>query len=136
VAAVLGLGLNEGAYLSEIMRAGLDSVPQGQNEAGTAIGMSSASIFWRITLPQAMRVIIPPTGNETISMLKTTSLVVAVPFTMDLAYIQGAIANRIYFPIPMLLVACLWYLAITSILMLGQHFLEKKFGKGIFTAEG
>ena len=72
---MLGLGLNESAYLAEIFRAGLKSVDNGQMEAAEALGMRKSKIMWRIILPQAMRVIVPPTGNETIGMLKTTSLV-------------------------------------------------------------
>ncbi|WP_371164546.1 amino acid ABC transporter permease [Buchananella felis] len=129
-AAILGLGLNEGAYLAEIVRAGLNSVDKGQAEAARALGMSRGLILRRVILPQAMRVIVPPTGNETISMLKTTSLVVAVPFTLELQYAARTIGNRTFMPIPALIVAALWYLAITSILMVGQHYLERHFGKG------
>jgi polar amino acid transport system permease protein len=78
-----------------------------------------------------MRVIVPPTGNETIGMLKTTSLVLAVPFTLDLTFATNALANRIYLPIPLLIVAAFWYLVITSILMVGQHFIEAHYGKGV-----
>ena len=131
VGAILGLGLNESAYLAEIFRAGLKSVDRGQMEAAEALGMRKSKVMWRIILPQAMRVIIPPTGNETIGMLKTTSLVLAVPFTLDLTFVTGAIANRIYLPIPLLIVAAFWYLLITSILMVGQHFVERHFGKGV-----
>lgn len=129
-AAWLGLALNESAYLSEIVRAGLDAVDPGQEEAAKALGMSRSMIMRRVILPQAMRIIIPPTGNETIGMLKTTSLVLAVPFTLELQFATNAIANRIYKPIPLLIVACIWYLVITSILMLIQSRLEKHFGKG------
>lgn len=130
VAAVLGLGLNEGAYLSEIFRAGLNSVDEGQWEAGRVLGMSQGLILRRIIIPQAMRVIIPPIGNETISMLKTTSLVLAVPFSYDLTFEASNIGNRIFSPIPLLIVAGIWYILITSILMVGQHYLEQYFGKG------
>ncbi|KAA8829022.1 MULTISPECIES: amino acid ABC transporter permease [Bifidobacterium] len=129
-AAWIGLALNEAAYLSEIVRAGLEAVDPGQTEAAKALGMSRTLIMRRIVLPQAMRIIIPPTGNETIGMLKTTSLVTAVPFTLELQFATDAIANRIYKPIPLLLVACFWYLLITSILMVIQSRLEKHFGKG------
>ena len=122
-AAWIGLALNEAAYLSEIVRA-------GQTEAAKALGMNRTLIMRRIVLPQAMRIIIPPTGNETIGMLKTTSLVTAVPFTLELQFATNAIANRIYKPIPLLLVACFWYLLITSILMVVQSRLEAHFGKG------
>ena len=129
-AAWIGLALNEAAYLSEIVRAGLEAVDPGQTEAAKALGMNRTLIMRRIVLPQAMRIIIPPTGNETIGMLKTTSLVTAVPFTLELQFATNAIANRIYKPIPLLLVACFWYLLITSILMVVQSRLEAHFGKG------
>lgn len=129
-AAWIGLALNEAAYLAEIVRAGLDAVDPGQEEAAKALGMKRSMIMRRVILPQAMRIIIPPTGNETIGMLKTTSLVLAVPFTLDLQYATNAIANRIYKPIPLLLVASIWYLFITSILMVIQSMLEKHFGRG------
>ncbi len=129
-AAILGLGLNEAAYLAEIVRAGLQSVDRGQEEAARALGMKDSTILRRIVLPQAMRVIVPPTGNETISMLKTTSLVLAVPFTLDLQFATNAIASRTFQPIPLLVVAAIWYLAITSVLMVGQHYLERYYGRG------
>jgi polar amino acid transport system permease protein len=128
--AALGLGLNEAAYMAEIVRAGITSVPEGQTEAATALGMSWTLTMRRIVLPQAMRVIIPPTGNEVISMLKTTSLVTAVPYTLDLYETQRGIAGVLYRPVPLLLVASTWYLAITSVLMVGQYFLERYFAKG------
>jgi polar amino acid transport system permease protein len=131
MAAILGLGFNESAYLTEIFRAGFNSLDRGQAEAAQALGMRPAKIWWRILLPQAMRIIIPPTGNETIGMLKMTSLVLAVPFTLDLMFATNAIANRLYLPIPLLMVAATWYLAITSLLMVGQFYLERHFGKGI-----
>ena len=129
--AVLGLGLNEGAYLSEIVRSGLNSVDSGQEEAARALGMSRSQVLRRIVFPQAMRVIIPPTGNETISMLKTTSLVSAVPFTLDLTYVTNAMGFAALRPIPWLLIAVIWYLAVTSILMVGQHYIEQYYGKGV-----
>lgn len=130
VAATLGLGINEGAYLSEIVRSGLASVDAGQAEAAGALGMSKGQILRRIVLPQAMRVIVPPTGNETISMLKTTSLVLAVPFTLDLTFVTNSYASLTYQIIPLLLVAAIWYIIITSILMVGQHYIERYYGKG------
>ena len=132
-AAVLGRGLNESAYLAEIFRAGLKSVDKGQIEAAEALGMRGTRIMWRIILPQAMRVIVPPTGNETIGMLKTTSLVLAVPFTLDLTFVTNTLANRSYLPIPLLIVAAFWYLVVTSFLMVGQHFIEKHYGRGVET---
>jgi polar amino acid transport system permease protein len=131
VLAVLGLGLNEAAYMAEIIRAGITSVPEGQSEASTALGMSWGMTMRRTVLPQAMRVIIPPTGNEVISMLKTTSLVTAVPYTEELFGITSReIAARIFEPIPLLLVAATWYLVITSVLMVGQFYLERYFSRG------
>ena len=129
--AILGLALNEAAYMAEIIRAGISSVPEGQFEASTALGMSWGMAMWRTVLPQAMRVIIPPTGNQVISMLKTTSLVTAVPFTLDLYGITSReIAAREFEPVPLLLVAAFWYLVATSILMVGQYYLERYFARG------
>jgi polar amino acid transport system permease protein len=128
--AIIGLGLNEAAYLAEIIRAGISSVPEGQSEASTALGMSWLLTMRRTVLPQAMRVIIPPTGNEFISQLKTTSLAVAVPFTLDLFGRQRDIAGVNFQPVPMLMVAAAWYLLITSILMVGQFYLERYFSRG------
>ncbi|WP_157008925.1 amino acid ABC transporter permease [Agromyces laixinhei] len=129
--AVIGLALNESAYMAEIVRAGLLSVDHGQSEAATALGMGWGKSMRRIVLPQAMRVIIPPTGNEVISMLKTTSLVTAVPFTLELYTRTRDISAAIFAPVPLLIVASIWYLAITSILMVGQYFLEKRFARGV-----
>ena len=130
VAAILGLGLNEGAYLAEIVRSGLNAVDSGQEEAARALGMRRSQILRRIILPQAMRVIIPPTGNETISMLKTTSLVLAVPFTLEITFATQTIGQRLFLPIPLLLAAAIWYLTITSILMVIQSHIESYFGRG------
>lgn len=129
--AIIGLALNEAAYMAEIVRAGLLSVDKGQDEAATALGLGWWHTMSRIVLPQAMRVIIPPTGNEVISMLKTTSLVIAVPFTLDLYARSRDIAAVNYKPVPMLIVASIWYLLVTSILMVGQYYLEKHFAKGV-----
>ncbi|PRY02064.1 polar amino acid transport system permease protein [Allonocardiopsis opalescens] len=127
-AAALGLVLNEAAYMAEIVRAGILSVDEGQREAAGALGMSRAKTMRRIVLPQAMRVIIPPTGNETIATLKNTSLVAAVPFA-ELTFQAQNIYGRTYQVIPMLIMVCLWYLLLSSILMVGQHFLERHFGR-------
>ena len=113
------------------MRAGILSVDHGQEEASTALGMSWVQTMRRVIIPQAMRIIIPPTGNEVISMLKTTSLVTAVPFSFDLYGRARDISVEIYDPIPLLLVASAWYLAFTSVLMVGQYFLEKRFSRGV-----
>lgn len=128
--AVIGLALNEAAYMAEIVRAGILSVDEGQGEAATALGLSWWQTMTHVTLPQAMRVIIPPTGNEIISMLKTTSLVTAVPFTLDLYTRSRDISAETFTPIPLLLVASTWYLFFTSILMVGQYFLERRFARG------
>jgi len=129
-AALLGLALSEGAYMAEIVRAGILSIDPGQNEAAQALGMSRAGTMRRIVLPQAMRVIVPPTGNETIAMLKDTALVAFVPLTSELFFQLSAIGTRTFRVFPMLVAACLWYLAMTSVLMVGQYFLEKRFARG------
>ncbi len=129
VAIVLALGLNEGAYMSEIVRAGIISVDEGQTEAAQSLGMTRLQTMRRIVLPQAMRVIIPPTGNETISMLKTTSLAAFVAGSDLLTQAQN-ISNANYEVIQLLIVASLWYLAITSVLYVGQYYLERYFARG------
>lgn len=129
--AVIGLALNEAAYMAEIVRAGLIAVDKGQHEASTALGLGWGHTMSRVILPQAMRVIVPPTGNEVISMLKTTSLVTAVPFTLELYTRTRDIAQVSYKPVPMLIVASIWYLVLTSILMAGQYYVEKHFAKGV-----
>jgi len=128
-AGVLGLGLNEGAYMSEIVRAGIISVDEGQTDAAQALGMTRLQTMRRIVLPQAMRVIIPPTGNETISMLKTTSLVAFIALS-DLFYTVTLIYSSNYKTIPLLLVASIWYLVFTSVLTVGQAYIERYFGRG------
>ncbi|WP_106399108.1 amino acid ABC transporter permease [Actinocorallia populi] len=130
MAGLLALALSEAAYMAEIVRAGLLSVDPGQTEAAAALGMSKLQITRRIVLPQAMRVILPPTGSETIVMLKDTSLVAYVPVTNELFFQLQAIGNREFQPFPMLVAACLWYLALTSVLLVGQYFLEKRFSRG------
>ena len=132
--AIIGLALNEAAYLAEIVRAGILSVDRGQEEASTALGMTWIQTMWRIIIPQSMRVIIPPIGNEVISMLKTTSLVTAVPYSFDLFTRSRDISAETFNTIPLFLVASLWYLAFTSILMVGQYFLEKRFARGVGAA--
>ncbi|MGM0929698.1 MAG: amino acid ABC transporter permease [Actinomycetota bacterium] len=128
-AAILGLGLNQGAYMSEIVRAGILSVDHGQTEAAEALGITRMQTMRRVVLPQAMRVIIPPTGNETIGMLKTTALVsvISVP---ELLYSAQIIYARTFETVPLLIVASLWYLLITSILTIGQYYLERRFARG------
>ncbi|MGI8761209.1 MAG: amino acid ABC transporter permease [Jatrophihabitantaceae bacterium] len=129
VLAFVGLGLNEAAYMSEIVRAGIISVDEGQAEAAQALGMTRLRTMRRIVLPQAMRVIIPPTGNETISMLKTSSLASVITVT-ELLYSVQLIYASTYQIVPMLLVASLWYLIVTSILTAGQYYVERYFGRG------
>ncbi|EFL20468.1 His/Glu/Gln/Arg/opine family amino acid ABC transporter, permease [Streptomyces himastatinicus ATCC 53653] len=128
-AAVLGLGLHEAAYMAEIVRAGITSVDDGQSEAAQALGMSRGQTLRRIVLPQALRIIIPPTGNQAISMLKTTSLVFAIAVPELLTSIQG-IYSRNFQQVPLLVVACFWYLVATSVLNVGQYYLERRFGRG------
>ncbi|MDQ6857358.1 MAG: amino acid ABC transporter permease [Candidatus Dormibacteraeota bacterium] len=129
LASILGLGLNEAAYMAEIVRAGIISVEQGQTEAAQALGMTRIQVMRRVVLPQAMRVIIPPTGNETISMLKTTSLVY-ITTTHELFYAQLLIAGYNYRIVELLIVASIWYIVATSILTFGQYYLERHFAKG------
>jgi polar amino acid transport system permease protein len=128
-AGILALGLNEAAYMAEIVRAGILSVDEGQSEAASALGMTRSLVMRRIVLPQAMRVIVPPTGNETISMLKTSALVssIAVP---ELLQQTQAIINTTFATVPLLLMASIWYLAMTSVLTVGQFYLERYFGRG------
>ncbi|MET9430252.1 MULTISPECIES: amino acid ABC transporter permease [unclassified Streptomyces] len=127
--ALLGLGLNEAAYMAEICRAGLLAVDEGQTEASHALGMSHGKTLRRIVIPQAMRVIVPPTGNEVINMLKTTSLVAAVQYyellrnAQDIGQTSGA-------PVEMLFVAAAWYLIMTSVLSVGQYYLERYYARG------
>ncbi|MDT0341633.1 amino acid ABC transporter permease [Streptomyces litchfieldiae] len=129
VAALLGLGLNEAAYMAEIARAGILSVDQGQTEAAHALGMNNGKTMRRIVLPQAMRVVIPPTGNEFINMLKTSSLVSVVQYD-DLFRAQDVVAGRNLAIMEMLLVATVWYLALTTIFNIGQFYLERHYSKG------
>jgi polar amino acid transport system permease protein len=129
-ACLLGLGLNEAAYMAEIVRGGLQSVDHGQSEAAGALGMSRSQTLRRIVLPQAMRVIIPPTGNETISMLKTTSLVVVIGYFELLTSVQRIYSVN-FQTIPLLIVAAIWYLALTSVLSVVQGFIERRYGRGV-----
>ena len=129
VAAVLGLGLNEAAYFSEIVRAGILSVDEGQSEAASSLGLTHGQTLRRIVLPQAMRVIIPPAGNETISMLKTTSLVSAIALE-ELTRAGQDIASRTLYEIPSLIGISLWYLLLTSILSIGQFYVERHYSRG------
>jgi polar amino acid transport system permease protein len=129
LAAILGLGLNEAAYMSEVVRAGIISVDHGQTEAAQALGMTRIGVMRRIVLPQAMRVILPPTGNETISMLKTSSLAY-ITTVAELFYVQTEISNANFRIVELLIVASIWYLVMTSILTFGQYYLERYFARG------
>jgi polar amino acid transport system permease protein len=129
LASILGLGLNEAAYMAEIVRAGIISVEHGQTEAAQALGMTRLQVMRRVVLPQAMRVIIPPTGNETISMLKTSSLAY-ITTTHEIFYAQLLIAGYNYRIVELLIVASIWYIIATSVLTFGQYYLERYFAKG------
>lgn len=128
-AAILGLGLNEAAYMAEIVRAGILSIDEGQTEAAAALGMTRIQTMRRIVLPQAMRVIIPPTGNETISMLKLSSTVFVIALA-ELTYSAQIVYNRTAQQIPLLIVASIWYLLITTVLTIGQYYVERRFSRG------
>jgi polar amino acid transport system permease protein len=128
-AAIFAFGSNEAAYFSEIARGGLMAVDEGQLEAAKSIGMTRSQSLRFIIIPQAMRVIIPPSGNEVISMLKTTSIAVAIGLP-ELTYQTENIAARTYQVMPLLIVASLWYLAITTILSIGQFYVERHYAKG------
>ncbi|MFD7552842.1 amino acid ABC transporter permease [Streptomyces sp. NPDC059578] len=129
VAALLGLSINEGAYLAEIVRAGIQSVDPGQREAGASLGLSNRQILTRVVLPQAMRVIIPPFGNQFISMLKTTSLV-SVIAGADLMTVSQHLYLANFEVIALLMVASLWYLALTTVASVAQHFIERRYSPG------
>ncbi|WP_418959077.1 amino acid ABC transporter permease [Streptomyces tritici] len=129
LAALLGLGLNEGAYMAEIVRAGIQSVDEGQTEASHALGMTQSQTMRRVVLPQSMRVIIPPTGNEFINMLKTSSLVVAVQY-QDLLRSAQDIASTSFAVMEMFFVASIWYLVLTSVFSVGQYYLERRYARG------
>ncbi|WP_413801364.1 amino acid ABC transporter permease [Streptomyces iranensis] len=129
LAALLGLGLNEAAYMAEICRAGIQSVDEGQSEAAQALGMSHAKTLRRVVLPQAMRVIVPPTGNEFINMLKTTSLVIAVQY-WDLLQATSEVGQNSGATAEMLFLAAAWYLILTSVLSVGQYYLERYYARG------
>jgi polar amino acid transport system permease protein len=129
LASIFGLGLNEGAYMAEIVRAGIISVEQGQTEAAQALGMRRMQVMLRVVLPQAMRVIIPPTGNETISMLKTSSLAFITTFG-ELFRVGTEISSYNYRIVELLIDVSIWYLAFTSVLTAGQYYVERYFAKG------
>jgi polar amino acid transport system permease protein len=129
LAGVLGLGLNEAAYMAEIVRGGIRAVDEGQIEAARALGLRKDQILRRIVLPQAMAMIVPPTGNEVVGMLKTSSLV-SVLAVAELLYSAQLIYSVNYQTIPLLIVASLWYLALTAIFSTGQFWVERYYSRG------
>jgi polar amino acid transport system permease protein len=133
--AIVALSLCEAGYMAEIIRAGIKSVPGGQAEAASALGMPYRMILKRIILPQAMRFVVPPTGNEAINLLKMTSLVTFIAVD-DLFYSAQSIYARTFETIPLLIVVAFWYLAVVSIMSFGQHFLERHFGRSDRRDEG
>lgn len=133
-AAVIALVMHQSAYAAEIVRAGIQSVGNGQLEAARALGYRPAQIFRHTVLPQAMRAIMPPAGNEIIGQLKTTA-VVSVISLQDVLFSAQIIYQRTYEVIPLLLVATLWYLLMTSVLSVGQYYVERYFGRGVTRRE-
>lgn len=129
LAGILGLGLHEAAYMAEIVRGGIRAVDKGQVEAARALGLRKSQILHRIVLPQAMAIIVPPTGNEVVGMLKTSSLV-SVLAVGELLYSAQLIYSVNYQTIPMLIVASLWYLALTAIFSAGQFWVERYYSRG------
>jgi polar amino acid transport system permease protein len=129
IAALLGLGINEGAYMAEIVRAGIASVDEGQTEASHALGMTSGQTLRRVVLPQAMRVIIPPTGNEFINMLKTSSLAYTIQYS-ELLLSAVSVYTRNLQVVELLFTVSLWYLVLTSVFSIGQYYLERRFARG------
>ena len=133
VAVVLALSLNEGAYMAEIMRSGITSVNEGQREAAKALGMTPWLTLRLVVLPQAIRTALPPTGSEVINMLKSTSLVSVVAYSELLTSVTS-IYNQNFLTVELLIVASLWYLALCTILTIGQSYIERHFGRG-YSAE-
>jgi polar amino acid transport system permease protein len=137
-AAIVALALNEGAYMAEIVRAGILSVPAGQMEAAKSLGMPSGMAMRRIVLPQAARVIVPPLGNEFNNMLKTTSLVVTVGAVELYATFQNknASGSTSFHPFELFLAAAVWYLLLTTIWQVIQAWIERRVGRGTRGDEG
>lgn len=134
-AAIVGFSLHDGAYMAEIVRAGIMSVDPGQREAAITTGMTESQAMWRIILPQAMRVIVPPTGNQAINMLKATALVAFISGGDLLSNVQEIYAVN-YAVMPLLVVATIWYLVLVTGATLGQYYLERAIGKGYARREG
>ncbi len=128
-AGLLALTLNQAAYSAEIVRAGMLSVDEGQHEAAYSVGMSPAFTLFKVVLPQAMRVIIPPMGNETISMLKNTSLL-SVIAVLEVYTVATQISSQNLRQVELLVVVSCWYLFLTTILSIPQYYLERHFGRG------
>jgi polar amino acid transport system permease protein len=128
--AIIGLTLNESAYMAEIVRGGLLSVPKHQSEAAIALGMNRWLTFYRVVLPQALRVIVPPTGNQVIGMLKHSSLVSIIALA-DLLYSAQLIYSQNFRTIPLLVVISIWYLVCTTVLSYAQSHIERHYGRGI-----
>jgi len=129
IAAILGLGLSMAAYMAEVVRGGILSVGAGQIEAIRSLGMTRAQGLRRVILPQAMRVVLPPMGNELIALLKWTSLASVIAVS-ELMHASSLIYSRNFQVIPLLLVAAAWYLVVTTVFSFGQRYLEQHFGKG------
>ncbi|MEV0849002.1 amino acid ABC transporter permease [Streptomyces sp. NPDC049954] len=127
--AIIGLTLHEAAYAAEVVRGGLLSVDRGQIEAAQSLGLSPGRRLRRIVLPQAMRAIVPPAGNMLIGALKGTSIV-SVIAVQDLLYSVQLVYHRTYQVIPLLLVATIWYALVTTVLSIGQHYVEKRYARG------
>ena len=130
VGAVIGLAASEAAYMAEIARAGILSVDRGQAEAARALGMNGRQSMIRVVLPQALRIIVPPTGNETTAMLKDTSLLTAIPLTVELFFQLQQIGARTFQVFPVYMAALMYYLAASSVLMIGQYFVERRLSRG------
>ncbi|KGJ71950.1 ABC transporter permease [Cryobacterium roopkundense] len=128
-AGLLALTLNQAAYSAEIVRAGMLSVDEGQYEAAYSVGMSPGFTLFKVVLPQAMRVIIPPMGNETISMLKNTSLL-SVIAVLEIYTVATQISSQNLRQVELLIVVSCWYLFLTSVLSVPQYYLERHFGRG------
>lgn len=135
VAAVVALSLCEAGYMAEIIRAGIRSVPHGQTEAAGSLGMSHGKILRRIVLPQAMRFVVPPTGNEAINLLKMTSLVTYIAVD-DLFYAAQSIYARTFETIPLLMVVAFWYLLVVTLMSIGQYHIERYYGRSDMGGEG
>jgi polar amino acid transport system permease protein len=125
-AGLIALSLAESGYMAEIIRSGILSVPAGQTDAGMSLGLTRGQALRRIVLPQTIRVIIPPTGNQFIGMLKASSLVSVIGGS-DLLTRTQLIYGQNFKILPLLIVAVLWYLILVTVASVGQHFLEKRF---------